>query len=265
MDIKNRIIELAKNIPLKKNDGSSNHWDMVCQDIRNKVINEDIENFLNWYNVVETMFVNSKDVANYEYNVLSKSDKWPIYQEALKGLWPGNPKPSTLLPFTNNNALHQLYHLHMYESKYGSILNAKQIVEFGGGYGCLCSIIRKMGFKGQYIIIDFPIFHLLQKYYLNSLGIWDTIQTSTPNTTNFQDSTLFAFWSLSETDPTFRQNFIDNNFSYLKNFLVSYQVAYESYDNTHFFNSMKSKNDFNYSEVHIEHIPQNYYLFGDKK
>jgi hypothetical protein len=26
-----------------------------------------------------------------------------------------------------------------------------------------------------------------------------------------------------------------------------------------------AKNNFNYSEVHLEHIPQNYYIFGDKK
>jgi hypothetical protein len=262
--MKSKIIEAAKQLPIHS-EGTSNHWNMVRTDIKNKIINEDLDNFLNWHNVKETMVVTSHAVAEYEYKILKESPRWEKYKEAIKGLSPGNPTPSNVFPESNNNAIHQLYHLHMYESKYGPIENVSKIVEFGGGYGCLCSIIKRLGFKGQYTIIDLPEFHLLQQYYLNSLGIYGFIQTTTPNTTLFENATLFAFWSLSETETSFRQNFIDNYFNYLNDFLMAYQVSYESYDNTTFFNNMKLKNNFNYSEVHLEHIPQNYYLFGDKK
>jgi hypothetical protein len=265
MNIKDRIIENTRNLSPLRNNGTSNHWDMVSQDIRNKIINDNLDNFLSWHNVVETMFVNSKAVAEYEYGILSKSEKWPIYLEAIKGLFPGNPPSSSVVPQTNNNALHQLYHLYMYEQKYGSILNAKKIVEFGGGYGCLCSIVRKLGFKGQYIIIDFPEFHLIQQYYLHSLNIWDTIQTTTPNTMLFEDATLFAFWSLSETEQSFKINFIDNYLSKVNNFLMAYQTSYEGQDNLQAFDRIKAYLPFNIEEKHLDHIQQNYYIFGDKK
>jgi hypothetical protein len=259
------IVELTKNIKPDRQAGSSNHWDMVRLDIRNKILNSNIENFLSWHNVVETMVVNSKSVAEYEYAELQKSPRWNVYKELLKDLHAGNPIPSTVVPFTNNNALHQMYHLHMYESKFGSILNSKQIVEFGGGYGCLCSLIKKMGFNGNYTIVDFPEFHMLQMYYLKTLGINGFTQRVVPRPYELDDSTFFAFWSLSETEPAFKQEFVNTNFKYLKNFLMTYQTTYESFDNTQFFNNLKNNSNFNCSETHLEHIPSNFYLFGERK
>jgi hypothetical protein len=264
MSIKDEVVLLAKNLPQRRNDGTSNHWDSVTRDIKNKIIFEDISNFLHWHNIVETMFINSKDVATYEFNILSNSPSWPIYKEAIKDLWPGSPPSSTIYPESNNNAIHQLYHLYMFEQRYGSILNAKKIVEFGGGYGCLCSIIKKLGYTGEYIIIDFPEFHLIQKYYLNSLGITNFIQKTAPSISDFQSATFFAFWSLSESEPSFRQGFVNNYFSGLNNFLMSYQVSYDSYNNVEFFNNIKQRYGFEVSETHLEHIPQNFYIFGNK-
>jgi putative sugar O-methyltransferase len=262
--MKSKIIEAAKQLP-SYSEGTSNHWNMVRTDIKNKIINDNLDNFLNWYNVKETMVVTSQTLAEYEYNILKSSPRWNLYQEAIKGLTPGNPIPSKVYPESNNNAIHQLYHLHMYESKYGPIENVSRIVEFGGGYGCLCSIIKRLGFKGLYTIIDLPEFHLLQKYYLNSLGIYDVVQTTTPNTMLFEDATFFAFWSLSETEIGFRINFIDTYLPKLNNFLMAYQVSYEGQDNIQSFDRIKAYIPFDFSEVHLEHIPQNYYLFGNKK
>jgi len=250
-------------MPPIRGDGASNHWAMVCQDIRNRILIGDIDNFLRWHNVVETMVVNSKTLAEYEYSVISKSKRWPLYKEAIKNLNIGNPTPSTIYSETNNNAIHQMYHLHVFESKYGPIENCNKIIEFGGGYGCLCSIIRKLGFKGEYTIIDFPEFHLIQKYYLNSLGIYDFKQAM-PKIDDFKGATLFAFWSLSETEISFRINFIDTYIPHLKNFLMAYQVSYEGQDNIQSFDRIKSYFGFNTQEMHLEHIPQNYYILGDK-
>lgn len=264
--IKEKIESLARAMIPSIGAGSSNHWAMVCQDIRNRILVGDIDNFLRWHNVVETMVVNSPYVAKYEYDALIKSVRWPLYKEAIKNLNVGNPFPSAVCPESNNNAIHQLYHLHVFETKYGPVEKCNKIIEFGGGYGCLCSIIRKLGFVGEYTIIDFPEFHLIQKYYLNSLGIYNFKQEM-PKAEDFNDATLFAFWSLSETDPKFRQAFVDKNFPQLKNFLVAWQFSYETYDNVHFFQKLlfDLKETFNFDQSQLEHIPQNYYVLGDKK
>ena len=264
MTIKENIEDLAKDLPTVRNEGTSNHWAMVCQDIKNRIIIGDIENFLRWHNVKETMVVTSKTLAEYEYSVLSKSSRWTLYKEAVKNLNIGNPIPSEVYPETNNNAIHQLYHLHIFESKYGPVENCDKIIEFGGGYGCLCSIIRKLGFTGEYIIIDFPEFHLIQKYYLNSLGIYNFKQEM-PKKEDFSNATFFAFWSLSETEIGFRIHFIDNYLSNLKNFLMAYQLDYEGQDNIPSFDRIKAYLPFNIEEIHLGHIPQNYYILGDRK
>lgn len=265
MNLKNEAIEQVLQLPISRNNGTSNHWDIVSQDIRQKILSGDIDNFLRWKNIIETMYIDSKSVAEYEYEHLKKSKNWKYYKDALEGLWVGNPTISEVMQSTNNNALHQMYHLSLFEDNFGSILNSNKIIEFGGGYGCLCSLIRRLGFTGEYIIIDFPEFHIIQKYYLNCLDIYNFKQTTYLESASFNNATLFAFWSLSETEPEFRKKFINENFNYLKNFLISYQEVYENYDNMKLFELLKRNDSFKYKESHIEHIPQNYYIFGEKK
>jgi hypothetical protein len=264
MTIKDDVIRDALSLSNDRNTGSSNHWDIVSQDIRTRIINGDIENFLSWRNIIDTMFVNSVEVAKYEYEKLQQHENWEAYKHALVGLWPGNPTPSTIVPFTNNNALHQAYHLSLYEKKFGSILKANKIIEFGGGYGCLCSLIRRMGYTGEYTIIDFPEFHLIQKYYLHSLDITNFKQTTALSSEEFNNAHLFAFWSLSETEPSFRMKFINDNFNNLKTFMLAYQEVYESYNNIQLFDIIKKNSVFNCEEIHLEHIPQNFYILGNK-
>ena len=45
------------------------------------------------------------------------------------------------------------------------------IVEFGGGYGSMCRLVRKLGFKGRYVIFDLRPILALQKYYLGLHGV----------------------------------------------------------------------------------------------
>jgi hypothetical protein len=49
------------------------------------------------------------------------------------------------------------------------LIDAPVIVEFGGGYGEMASLIHHLGFHGLYVIIDYPEFLLLQEYYLSNV------------------------------------------------------------------------------------------------
>jgi hypothetical protein len=71
-------------------------------------------------------------------------------------------------------SIHQGFHIMNWENYTGkSIENAEKIVEFGGGYGRLCSMIHDLGFEGEYYIYDQPEFSYLQEYYLSNQGVFD--------------------------------------------------------------------------------------------
>jgi len=62
-------------------------------------------------------------------------------------------------------------HIEQFEKTVKSFSDLDYIFEFGAGYGRLCRLIHEAGFKGQYVIFDFPELICLQKYYLHKNGI----------------------------------------------------------------------------------------------
>jgi hypothetical protein len=79
------------------------------------------------------------------------------------------------------------------------------IVEFGGGYGTMACIARKLGFTGEYIIYDFPEFSALQDYYLSNVGIEASCVTEFPCC---HYDMLIALWSISESPIGVRDEFM---------------------------------------------------------
>jgi hypothetical protein len=158
------------------------------------------------------------------------------------------------------------------------------IVEFGGGYGSLCRIVHKLGFKGKYIVFDLPEFVALQKFYLGSLamplieakdvaagrrGILCTSDLSVLGSVTPQEaqtSLCIATWSLSETGEAFREQVValpavDGADAYL----IAYQNDFEGVDNPRFFDAWRArKTGIRWVHSEISHMPGNFYLFGRK-
>ena len=45
------------------------------------------------------------------------------------------------------------------------------LFEFGGGYGALASVASRLGFASRHTVFDFPELHIIQRWYLDQLGI----------------------------------------------------------------------------------------------
>jgi hypothetical protein len=65
-----------------------------------------------------------------------------------------------------------LYHIEQIR-KYAGVKLAEHdfIFEFGGGYGCLCEMLYRDGFRGEYYLYDVPVMNTIQRYYLSRNGI----------------------------------------------------------------------------------------------
>jgi hypothetical protein len=78
-------------------------------------------------------------------------------------------EPLLLAPryLTSHNSVRQLYHLTRFEARIGvDALNARTIVEWGGGYGTLAKIAARSSTERTYVLIDTPMFLALQWLYL---------------------------------------------------------------------------------------------------
>jgi hypothetical protein len=157
-----------------------------------------------------------------------------------------------------------------------------EIVEFGGGYGCLCRIICRFGFRGRYVICDLPEFSALQRYFLNAAGVGRGISRNPEEEAGIvliSDPSLFrplpsqtsrhnafiALWSLSETDMDFRRKVV-GAFGDFQYYLLAYQDRFGEVDNEQFFAEFTAaKGDYTWTLTRIPHIPGNSYLVGVRR
>jgi len=247
-------------------------WNKFRNSLREEILTKKTQDFLNFGVINYTMFHDAKK-KEYDYLVNNKNKK--VWKKILKEIPIGNAPPYKHDFFSSGNLIHTAYNLAQYMDGTGANVNDfDKIIEFGGGYGCMCRIIKQLGFKGQYIIIDLPEFSHLQEYYLKSSNqIHNVILLDDYNkldniSYSTDEKVLFiGTWSLSETPMYIREAFLEklNKFS-PESYLIGYQSEFEGENNIKYFEQFKNDNsDIEWIEHKIEHIETNYYLFGLKR
>jgi len=164
---------------------------------------------------------------------------------------------------------HQLYHIHQWEKTTGKRIDKlSTIVEFGAGYGALCLLAYRLGFKGTYHIVDLPEFSLLQQYYLSNTGemsgkhvniLWSRNTENIP--LNDTPDLLIALYSLSEVPFVLRDKTIDDIGA--KSHLFLYSNRFADYDNVTYFDGYAKRAGGNWKTWKIEHMPpESWYSIG---
>lgn len=267
--------------------GAESAWLANRSELRRRILENDPLRFLKWDVVTGSMFVGNRSFVDTELSYLMNRHDWRSVWEGVAQEDPaGEPKPYKGYRRSSGNRIHQTYHLCRFEEETG--LPARRfplIVEFGGGYGSLCRLVYKLGFRGQYVIFDLPEFAALQKFYLGLLGMpLIEEKDASPGrqgilcTSNLsllssmaqrkaEQGLFIATWSLSETDVAFRERIIslpaiDGAAAYL----IAYQRDFEGVDNPRFFDAWCGKKPtVRWIRSEISHMPGNYYLFGKAK
>lgn len=157
------------------------------------------------------------------------------------------------------NLIHQAYHILQWEQATDRRIDELDtVIEFGGGYGAMALLCRRLGFKGKYVIYDLPEFSLLQEYYLSQLGI-DGIEWNPKRKPKGVDL-FMALYSLSEVPPDDRDKLVVRANSYL--FLYSGQ--WEAWNNVEWFKQFAASTSLNWQHTEIDHLPdrENWYSIG---
>jgi len=201
---------------------ASTPWQERCLQLREKILTDNPENFLQWPTVNSTMFVAN---APYLINELT----------SLKIHDPGFGGPVMYSNNLSGNYIHQGYHLKQWQDKTGKqVQGLDHIVEFGGGYGAMAVICRQLGFEGDYTIIDLPEFSLLQEYYLSNTGYLDKVQF----VSEFSGGCdlLIAIHSLSEVNLTIRSKILGTIWP--RHALFVYHCEHDEIDNLEWFKQL---------------------------
>ena len=131
----------------------------------------------------------------------------------------GAAEPSYWLSDSSGNLIRQAYLLAKFEEEMGSAVTSfDQIIEFGGGFGAMCRLAHRLGFRGRYVLLEPQPIRALQRWYLQSDdenlplaedgalpndGICtlpnNALSTVLEHSEGHHRTAFFALWSLSET------------------------------------------------------------------
>ncbi len=280
----------AKQIELTNTSnlsGSEFEWASNMNNILNNISNKNPREFLSWDVIRYTMFVVREKYIQIELSAILKSKFYEkLWKNAIVESNIGKPLRYWRFPKSSGNLIHHLYHLVKFkESINVDFEELGLILEFGGGYGSMCRVFHKCNFNKKYIIFDLPVFSAIQKFYLKSLGIkvldpkeytssesgvicissFETLNQILSHYSNTKSKLFLGTWSFSETPIDFRGKFMPllSTFDY---HLIAYQKNFNEADNINYFNNFKlSIPNRLWNNFEIEHLPNNYYLFGRNK
>lgn len=235
----------------------------------------DITNFLNWNVIRWAMFsIPPETVLWYLQKLPDWKTKW---KEAIIESPVGNPPPYKAYPASSGNIITHALNLSFFLSQTDCKLEKlNAIFEFGGGYGCLCRLMHRLGFSGEYTSLDLPALIHLQRYYLSRTVneqitfLEDADEFSEKLVVNRGNSLFVAMWSISEAPLSLREKILDAvciNTDYV---FICFQSQHKDFDNMAIFMEFAEKN-INY-QWKLGEVPyliitgaKHYYLFGERK
>jgi hypothetical protein len=228
-------ISSIKSRSLEGKTGADLEWSKYLLELRDSILTADIGNFISWPVIRSTMFY--KGVPK-ELAYLRGRKDWPIWEEALRESDVGKPPRFPQMKSSSGNLIHHAYSLAQFFPNIRAIKDVKSIFEFGGGYGSLVRLVHKLGFKGEYVVMDFPEFLALQKYYLSALGIEGNFRFIS-ELESLKPELFIGLWSISETPLGFREPLLLEIEA--QNYLIAYQNKFNEVDNVKYFQGLKDK------------------------
>ena len=287
--LKQEFAELRRNEE-KHCTSESRTWNGFLQRLAYLIDTEDLLRFLQWDVIIKSMFVSDAPWLKRELDFLKNRPDWESrWRKALIENHVGLPTPYPDWPQTSGNLIHHAYHVAQYEHFTGrNIAELQFVFEFGGGYGSMCRLFHSLGFRGRYVIFDLPPVTLLQRYFLDTVGVpaFDvssaaTISNGAACVSNLDDlhaviaaaasddaseNLFLANWSFSECPIPLRESIVPL-LGRFAGFLVSYQVHFDGIDNIEYFTQFAEEFIRQFADTawqfrEIEHLPGNHYLLG---
>ena len=154
--------------------------------------------------------------------------------------------------YSQGTAQHCFYLNVMLEHLKLEITDFDHITDVGGGYGNFYRMAKKLGYQGTFDIVDFPIMHKIQEYYLTELEL------DLPNFIEMEKinskgkSILFGFHSINEM-PMSDRDFLEEKYRLYDNIMILYNDHFDGIDNFEYFAKLKDRLSDTFSVSIIDH------------
>lgn len=246
-------------------------WEQMNNIVKHEILDSKNINFLNHYVIRNCMYTSSYEISRYIYQLELVDQQFGVdYTNFILNDEPsfGAPELVEYRPglVCSGNSIQMLYHIAFWQSRTGkNIFDINSILEWGGGYGSLARIIKKINPNISYKIIDTEVFSSLQKWYLDSTVLKHDIETFTIDEIDLDiiDYELFiSTWALSESSID-AITFVAQKLSVINcdHFLLAFQVNQEKFENAG--NIVNILNDYRSKNIEtIELVP--YLSAGDR-
>jgi hypothetical protein len=183
---------------------------------------------------------------------LPVEELWPLVESKLDRYGPAMaPLPGMVtLHGYDRNLVRLIACIAFWEQSTGKrIEDLKRIQEVGGGFGALALAIHRLGFRGEYGILDFPEMNLLQRWFLEQHGIPLKLFRDGPC------DLLICNSSLSEMPIPEREAVISR--AKAESYLFEHAPRYDNWDNAAWFAGFRAGwggnwNVFRYSDISVE-------------
>ncbi|MDB5266920.1 MAG: hypothetical protein JWN89_735 [Parcubacteria group bacterium] len=262
-------------------------WEQNKQEISRNFLEDFSYGFLNNRVIRMAMFMDyageqQENELDYLESVMGKQEMKSLIKEDRVG----HPTLTNFRYWTSHNSIHHLCHLEKFiEHTKTDLLKVKTLVEWGGGYGNIARIFRKINPDTTYIIIDLPIFSFIQSLYLSTvegaenvnllLGKDSSILPGKINIVPLEEGILerlairnadvfLSTWALSESSLYSIDKVGSLSFFGADKLLLAHQAKSNS---TPYSEEIIGRME-DYAITHHEKIPllkNNYYLFAAKK
>lgn len=226
-----------------------NYWKRVNYNTEVNIRRHGVHGFLGFPELQATMIVTDENRAKEQLEYIKEMGFYD-HEELLK---------DNVLPENHPQKVQCLYHLYRFIESGGKIPARGRIVEVGPGIGCMPLLIKKMGFKGVYHIIDSETINKIQTYYLTENNEFDNVEFIGPKSNKID--ILIGTWSISEMPLKDRRE-ADYD---AKQYLLAYGDLFNGeLDNREFFSDFKDiRSSTNWVELPV--FGDQKYLFGFKK
>jgi hypothetical protein len=270
--------------PLDQLDSADSWWRASAGQFRTHMSAPDPRDFTRWPVVRNTMFLGNRRQAMVAWRYLkSLPDFETRWRPAIDEVPLGAPVPLLWSRRTSGQMAWIAFGAAAYERLTGLRLQDRQtIIEWGGGYGSMCRLVHRMGFRGRYLIYDLPELSILQRYYLRSLGLsvldeeaWlsgksgilllsglENLARVVPLATS-AEAAFWATWSLSETPKAVREKILPH-VAQMGSYLISYQGKAADADNLAYFEAWRRSTgpDWQHWVEPVAQSPQHYWSAG---
>lgn len=229
--------------------------------------------------VTSTMFVDAggKWLAK-QLSFLEKALATKVLQRLLEEDYVGRPIIRNSKYLTSHNSIHHLYHIIYFQNKTRTkITECDSILEWGGGYGNMAKIVKRMNNEITYTIVDTPLFCCIQWLYLSTIlgrnqvniitGLKDIISPRKVNILpvgllrkqNIRADMFIATWSLSESS-RFAQDYVESlNFFGAEHLLLAFQESAPKLPDATYLGEIARRHCSNIEPIWFS--PGSYYAF----